>query len=1576
MGFSVTANTPSSGYIAWANTHLVYDGVDYAIADGNSNKKYIFWLKSAPGALQVSDTYPALTTDDCIVFLNKGGVPISVLTATATEGDLVVPGTITSSAIATGAIDASHIKSDAIIARHILAGSIVAAKLSVNELSAISANLGTMTAGNLTLNSSGFVKGGALTYSSGTGFWMGYDGGYYKFRAGTPGSSRMEWNGAAFNIYGPDGGLTISSGVVDYDKLSNQPQSLGDINSTEAGKLGGIDAGATRNVFRGTISAGVTYSPGDLVLDASGYGWNCLVTHVSGAGNQPPVYPIGSNTYWSLYIIRGADGVSGINGTRTAVLDMYRWSAAAPITFPSGSSTYTWASGQFTEPATVNGWSLTPPAPVAGQTLWVVRQAYADNVTTATSAVTWSASSSRSLAAAGTNGSSGANGTRTAVLELYQWAASAPATFPSGGSTYTWATGAFTAPATANSWSLTPGAATPGQTLWGCSVSYADADTSATSAVTWNTTVAYALGAAGINGLNGNNAKAAFLTSTSQVFQVNKSAAASPASVTLTAIGQNVTGSPTFTVTSGTATLTGTGTTRSLAYSNMSTDTVTVTMVWDSITDTITIAKVREGADGAAGSTGSAGADGASALTIVLSNEAHVFPASTAGAVSSYTGSGTTVQVYEGTTSLSASATATVSAFRIGAITQAPAGTITAGAVSYAGATATVTQHSAMVTGTDSVTLTIPITIYRADGTSSTVNRVQTLSKSKTGSVGATGPAGANAVVALLSNEAHVFPATSAGAVGSYAGSGTQVRVYEGTTELAYDGVGTANGAWAISSVVTNITRGTLTDSGTYLTVGDHSGVAAGTDTSSITYTISGKTQAGVSFTLTKAQTFSKSKAGATGADGATGPQGPAVVITGNLPTTFTATDGALDAAQSNIILTASVSGIASPTYVWSFSGFQTAPVNSGTASQTITSAQFGTSKSARVTCTVNGTYADDITVVRLEKSTAAAGANNTYLDANGQIRGVSSGSGTTVKNSLISIGSNGALTGAGGGQVTASGIGAVNVDMSNAPVGLIAGSNWDFEIGAVTGWSNITSVLTTDTDASASKCGVVAVIADNTYPGKVPVDVSRTYLTRMRVKATSALTVNAGALCYDRDGVEITSALSTYVRANCAGHGVTLAANTWTTLEGVISGEQLNNVVSNDRFKFFKNNTGSLTTAYAAPYVACTAGTGSLYVDFVDLIDVTDTWALSPKIKPHDNDTKMAFGPGYAVKVGNSAAYDCGIKSRNGHVGGFYLAFSPQKTDKQFLIGANTDPDTDATDTSIDCGIICTSTETLQYSESGTSGSLGTYEIGDLLAISFDGSTLRYYKNGVVLRESTSLLSSSATYYLDSSFYTQFAAVYNLEFSPAGVAGLGAFATASQITAANASTYIANAAIDNVHIATAAITNAKIGDAAITTAKIGNAAITTAKIGDLQVDTLKIAGNAVTMPIGAYTAATYTKNENDQVTISDAPNGVPNWFYYKIQEVTFVSTGAPIFITGGAAITAYDKAFFIPTTRLIRSTNNGVTWTTVGYSGGTSAISVVDTPGVGQVRYCLVYASGTYDTAAHRSLFCLEVKR
>ena len=108
-GYTITANNngtgTAAGYIAWASLHIVYNGTDYAITNGNTNLKYA-WFDPAVSTtlLQVSNTRPDLIgkPNACLVFVNNGGTPVSSL-----ESDMPV-------AVATGAVDSLAIQSKAI----------------------------------------------------------------------------------------------------------------------------------------------------------------------------------------------------------------------------------------------------------------------------------------------------------------------------------------------------------------------------------------------------------------------------------------------------------------------------------------------------------------------------------------------------------------------------------------------------------------------------------------------------------------------------------------------------------------------------------------------------------------------------------------------------------------------------------------------------------------------------------------------------------------------------------------------------------------------------------------------------------------------------------------------------------------------------------------------------------------------------------------------------------------------------------------------------------------------------------------------------------------------------------------------------------------------------------------------------------------------------------------------------------------------------------------------------------------------------------------------------------------------
>ena len=236
------------------------------------------------------------------------------------------------------------------------------------------------------------------------------------------------------------------------------------------------------------------------------------------------------------------------------------------------------------------------------------------------------------------------------------------------------------------------------------------------------------------------------------------------------------------------------------------------------------------------------GANGTSPVVGLLTNESATVAAANDGTVSSFAGTGGVFKVFEGLTDKTGS----------GVTYSVVAGTASGVTISI-DATGTYTV-SAMSVDTGTATL-------RAVYAGVIVDKVYSIAKSKAGA------SGSAAITAILSNENHVFTADSAGAIaaGSYGGSGTQVRVYEGSTELTYDAVGTANGTWKVTASATSITAGAITDSGVYATVGNASGMSSLSNTAIITYTITGRSLTGTNFSIVKTQTFSKSKAGLNG---------------------------------------------------------------------------------------------------------------------------------------------------------------------------------------------------------------------------------------------------------------------------------------------------------------------------------------------------------------------------------------------------------------------------------------------------------------------------------------------------------------------------------------------------------------------------------------------------------------------------------------------------------------------------------------------------------------------------------------
>ena len=106
----------------------------------------------------------------------------------------------------------------------------------------------------------------------------------------------------------------------------------------------------------------------------------------------------------------------------------------------------------------------------------------------------------------GAAGAAGANGVMSAFPTIYQWTSSStPPARPITTSTYTWSTGAFTAP---SGWyTSAPSNTTAGNYLWSLTVPLNEPATAVTTSIDW-TNIAYAIRAIAYNGANGANGDA------------------------------------------------------------------------------------------------------------------------------------------------------------------------------------------------------------------------------------------------------------------------------------------------------------------------------------------------------------------------------------------------------------------------------------------------------------------------------------------------------------------------------------------------------------------------------------------------------------------------------------------------------------------------------------------------------------------------------------------------------------------------------------------------------------------------------------------------------------------------------------------------------------------------------------------------------------------------------------------------------------------------------------------------------------------------------------------------------------
>lgn len=292
----------------------------------------------------------------------------------------------------------------------------------------------------------------------------------------------------------------------------------------------------------------------------------------------------------------------------------------------------------------------------------------------------------------------------------------------------------------------------------------------------------------GDTGAQGASAPLLYLSSTAEAMTFDSNNAPKPTTqtITFTAKLQNVTGTATFsaipyigTTAQSAITLGGSGNTRTLTQAQWgaTVDRIVVTATLGSLSDTVTIVKLKDGATGSAGkgisSTVVTYQAGSSGTTAPTGTWLSTIPSVSAG---QYLWTRTITTYTDSTTSTS---------YSVGKMGET--GSTGATGATGKGISSTSVTYQAGSSGTTAPTgtwsSTIPTVAENQYLWSRTITTYTDSTTSTSYSVGKMGAKGIDPIVGYLTNESATLPASSTGTVSDFSGASGNFKVFEGTTD-------------------------------------------------------------------------------------------------------------------------------------------------------------------------------------------------------------------------------------------------------------------------------------------------------------------------------------------------------------------------------------------------------------------------------------------------------------------------------------------------------------------------------------------------------------------------------------------------------------------------------------------------------------------------------------------------------------------------------------------------------------------------------------------------------------------------
>jgi hypothetical protein len=489
-----------------------------------------------------------------------------------------------------------------------------------------------------------------------------------------------------------------------------------------------------------------------------------------------------------------------------------------------------------------------------------------------------------------------------------------------------------------------------------------------------------------------------------------------------------------------------------------------------------------------------------------------------------------------------------------------------------------------------------------------------------------------------------------------------------------------------------------------------------------------------------------------------------------------------------------------------------------------------------------------DAALLNSQQTWAQVGSRPSNIDA------ASANPTISLLNSQVTLNSNGTLGGAGGGQITSLPTvdmgGAAGVfgarDRNDPPSEYPVGTSKQFKIAPYLGITGGTYYCTLETikqygdnsgggvyqyayqgtvtyrryaanPTSASAAGWGAWTQDldrNVYTGDLNATVNQ-----------SDATTN-GAISAAQAAAIAAAAADATTKANAAVSTADAAAQTKANLARTQANAYADGIVTPAEARAIAAAQVKADAAQAAAISAAAADATAK----ANLAATTANWSgVSGTGRPADNassDIRLAVRGSLTLSgnsvSGGTGSWNSDCYSLDGFAGGAYCSFVVPGT-SYFMAGLNADPTANSSYDSLDYAWHIPNNNDLYIYESSTNPWFlaGGHTAGNTYAVTYDGTSVRYLRNGVVMR--TVAVVITGPLFFDSSIVNT--GLSNIRFGPmssnawAAIGGTGKpenYATVGatfgtningQITAATASTYIAALAVDTIQIAGNAVT-------------------------------------------------------------------------------------------------------------------------------------------------------------------------